>query len=107
MSTCRHYTRADVDYGTWYSSWMKLLARNHTRDELTRMKGGARGDGKRATRSHLRAIERTTSMTGQSQARAQSGNVARAAGDKLIAIDGALEIHDLFPEHAKEGGADE
>jgi len=40
-------------------------------------------------------------MQSQSQRRAQTGNLTRAAGDKAIAIRGALEIHDLFPEHAR------
>ena len=41
-------------------------------------------------------------MTSQSQRRAQSGNVVAAAGEEKIAVRGALEIYDLFPEHTKE-----
>lgn len=95
----RKYGRNDVEYATWYSDWSKQLARTHTRAELEAMLGGAAAAGHAAGRAHLKAIERTTSMQSCSQARAQTGNVARATGDTRIAISGALEIHDLFPEH--------
>lgn len=98
----RKYGRDDVDYDTWYNPWMKQLALRYTRDELEDQLYGAGREAKRAAGAHLRAIEKTTSMRGRSQARAQTRNVAAAAGDFKIALDGALEIHDLFPEHAKQ-----
>jgi len=30
----RQYTRDDIDFETWYSPWMKLLARSYTAEEL-------------------------------------------------------------------------
>jgi hypothetical protein len=97
----RGYGREDVTYETWYSPWMKQLAQNYTRAELHRMLATAMGEGARAARSHLRTIQRTHSMTSNSMARAHAGNVTAAAGEKQIAMRGALEIHDLFPEHAR------
>lgn len=100
--TMRQYGRDDVDYESWYSDWMKLLARTHTKTELQMRLSGSAAKGRMATAAHLRAIEATTSMGGQSARRAHSRNVAAAAGDERIAIEGALEIHDLFPERAKQ-----
>jgi len=101
VSEPRKYGRDDVSYDTWYSPWMQRLAKSHTRDELVRMLGTAGDEAARAASSHLGAIARTTGMQSQSQRRAQTGNLTRAAGDRAIAIRGALEIHDLFPEHAR------
>ncbi len=97
----RKYGRDDIDYDDWYPSWMKQLARSYTRDELVRMLGKTGNEAARAVSSHHAAIARTTGMQSQSQRRAQTGNLARGLGDRAIAIRGALEIHDLFPEHAK------
>jgi hypothetical protein len=98
----RQYGREDVDYHTWYSDWMKMLARTKTRQELQEMYYGAAKEGKSATRAHLRTIEKTHSMQSQSQARSHMRNIVSASGDTKIAIDGALEIYDLFPEYTKE-----
>lgn len=84
---------------------MKLLARNHTRAEIAALLGVKTAEASNSARSHLRAIERTGSMGGNSQARAHSRNVTAAAGDYKIALVGALEIYDLFPQHTKEGEA--
>lgn len=97
----RQYTREDIDFETWYSPWMRGLAANYTRAELERRLNGASQDGARATAAHERAIRATGSMAGQSQRRAHARNSAAAAGDLAIALTGALEIHELFPEHAK------
>jgi hypothetical protein len=98
----RQYGRDDVTYETWYSPWMKQLAKNYTRTELEKRAGVASENGSKAARTHLRAIQATHSMTSNSQRRAQSGNSVAAAGEERIAINGALEIYDLFPEHTKE-----
>ncbi len=97
----RQYERADIDYDTWYSPWMKMLARSNTRRELEAMGGKSRTEADKASTSHLAAIAATSSMGGQSARRARTRNMTAGAGDQLIAINGALEIHDLFPEHAK------
>lgn len=94
------YSRADVDYETWYSPWMKALAAQNSVSELRRMLSGADAAASSAARAHLRAIDRSHSMSSCSAARASMRNVSAAAGDKVIAIRGALEIHELFPEHA-------
>lgn len=104
--TTRQYGREDVSYENWYSSWMKQLARIHTRVEIEHRLGIAVVDGAKAAAAHLRAIQATNSMEGQSQRRAQARNVAAATGDERIALSGALEIHELFPEHAKPARCD-
>ena len=101
-TTMRQYGRDDVDYATWYSDWSKQLAKNYTRRELEKRAGIASKESSKAARTHLRAIQATHSMTSMSQRRAQSGNAAAAAGEEKIAINSALEIYDLFPEHTKE-----
>ncbi|MGN6206027.1 hypothetical protein [Humibacter sp.] len=103
----RQYGREDVDYTTWYSEWARRLAKQHTADEIRSLLGQAGADVARAAASHGRAIAATTSMTSQSQRRAQTRNVVAATGEYRIALRGALEIHELFPEHAKAitGGA--
>ena len=97
----RQYGREDVEFSEWYSKWSKDLAARHTRDDLEMMAGLSAHDARKASGAHLRAIDATGSMVGCSQRRAQTGNVARANGALGVAINGALEIHDLFPEHAK------
>ena len=100
----RQYGRGDVDYATWYSAWSKQLAKNYTRAELEKRLGVASDSVAKASRTHLRAIQATHSMQSQSQRRAQSGNVVAAYGEEKIALRGALEIYDLFPEHTKASG---
>jgi hypothetical protein len=98
----RQYGREDVDYHTWYSDWMKMLARTKTRQELQEMYYGAAKEGKSAATSRLHALEQSGSQYSKSSVRASLGNVVRASGDTKIAIDGALEIYELFPEYTKE-----
>lgn len=102
MAADRQYGRDDVEFQTWYSSWMKSLAAQFTRDELVTRRYGAKREARKAGEIHRRAIERSTSMTSNSAARAHARNAVAAAGDYAIALDGAIEIHDLFPEHAKK-----
>ena len=103
--SARQYGRSDVDYASFYSPWMKSLALLKTRKELESMAGASTKDARNSAAAHLRAIEATGSMTGQSQRRAQTGNCTRGAGEKNIALSGALEIYDLFPEHTKDARA--
>jgi len=81
---------------------MKLLAKNYTVSELESKMYGAVRESKKNAKSHLAAIEKSASMQGNSQHRAQSGNNVRASGEYKIALSGALEIHELFPEFAKK-----
>lgn len=98
----RQYNREDVNYETWYSSWMKQLALTKTRDELETLMGIKAAEGKRASKQHLAAIDKSGSMQGNSSHKAAARNVVAAVGDYKIALSGALEIYDLFPEHTKE-----
>lgn len=97
----RQYGRDDVQFDTWYSDWMKRLAKNHTQSELEQMLVRNRCDAKSASKSHLESIQATGSMHGNSSRRAHARNVVAATGDTMIAIKGAIEIHELFPEFAK------
>lgn len=98
----RQYSRDDVRYETWYSDWMKTLAKRYTRGEIERLLGVNSVEISRSTRAHESAIKATGSMRGSSQRRAQSRNCVAAAGDYRIALKGAIEIHELFPEFAKK-----
>lgn len=97
----RKYEREDVEYASFYTSWMKDLAAIYSRNDLESMLHGTAKEAGKAARQHLAPIERTGSMQGNSSRRAHTRNVTAAAGEKRIAISGALEIHELFPEHAK------
>ncbi len=96
----RKYGREDVDYATWYTPWMKMLAAQYTLEQLIAQLNGTGREASKAAKTHLRAIERTGSMQGASAARAHGRNSVAAAGDRMAAISGAIEIHELFPEYA-------
>ncbi len=85
-----------------YSPWARQLAQNYTKPELEKMLAKAEGGTQSATQSHLRAIERTTSMQSNSQARARAGNVVRANYEEKQALRNALEIYDYYPENTKQ-----
>lgn len=98
----RKYDREDVDYETWYTPWMKMLAKNKTIFEIKKELGIATKEVSSAAAMHLKAIEKTTSMQSNSMARASSRNCIAGAGEYKGALSGALEIYELFPEHGKE-----
>lgn len=97
----RQYGRDDVEYATWYSTWMKQLAANYSKDELETMLHGALQESKKHAAQHLAAIEKSGSMQGNSSHRASSKSCVAATGEKATALRGAIEIHELFPEHTK------
>lgn len=97
----RQYTREDVSYATFYNPSMKRLALAHTRKELEGRFGIAGGEALAQAHCHLRAVERSASMSGNSGARARTRAGVEVAGQLKIDLAGALEIHDLFPEHAR------
>ena len=97
----RQYGRNDVEYKDWYSDWMKRLARRYSYEELSEQYEIACGEAYKHGMQHLKAIQKSTSMTGNSQHRAQARNCVAASGEYKIALSGAIEIHELFPEHAK------
>jgi len=101
----RQYERKDVNYETWYSPWMRMLAKNNTLAELEAKLNGNRYQHKKESAAHLRAIESGGRGTGQtaSARTVKASSVSGARGDERIAIGGAIEIYALFPEHTKEG----
>jgi len=101
----RQYEREDVNYETWYSPWMRMLAKNNTLAELEAKLNGNRYQHKKESAAHLRAIESRVrgSMQTAAMRTAKAMNVSGARGEERLAIDGAIEIYALFPEHTKEG----
>ena len=85
-----------------YTPHEQQLAKIHTRAELEKMHGKLLGAQPGNSASHLRAIEKTTSMQSNSQARAQTGNVVRANYEQRQFYNHALEIHDHYPEKSKQ-----
>jgi hypothetical protein len=86
-----------------YSAWSRQIAQNYTRKEIEKEIGLA--DGKRAGlgKSATAAVDRTTSMQSNSQARAQTSNALRGNWERLNAYQNALELYDFYPEKTKEG----
>ena len=84
-----------------YSDWSRRLAKNYTRAELEAKLGKTEGAREGLANSHRRAVEKTTSMTSQSQRRAQSRNAMTGNYEENQALKNALEIHDNYPEKAK------
>jgi len=97
----RQYTREDIDYETWYSPIHKHYARTYTKGELEKMLASAKGESHKASESHLKTLEKTSSMASNSQGRAHARNTVATNGQKVLDIEGAIEIHELFPEKAK------
>lgn len=97
----RQYGREDVEYEAWYSDWAKTLATRYSRAEIETQLGITQAELSRSTHAHEAAIKATASMSGCSQRRAQARNCVAAAGEYRLALKGALEIHELFPEFAK------
>lgn len=85
-----------------YSPWSRQLAKGYSKDQLESMLYGSKKDLTKATQSHLNAINKSSSMQGNSQARAQSGNSVSGAYEKKNAIENALELYEYYPEFTKE-----
>lgn len=75
-----------------YSDWAHMLAKNQTeaqlKKEISRLEKKQIAHG----RAHLRAIEKTTSMQGNSQSRAQSKNLLVGNYERITAHRHALEL---------------
>ena len=82
-----------------YSEWSKQLAVNYTKDELQKQLTKCEMLTDKYAKSHLRAIERTTSMQSNSQSRAQTRNVVVANYERKLALKNAIEIINLFPDY--------
>ena len=89
------YGRDDIDYETWYSKHSKELAATYTVAELRAKLGNARDVGEGYSRQWLSRRLRTQSDRVRNMA-----IDAGIAGQEASDIRSALEIHELFPEHA-------
>lgn len=98
----RQYGREDVDYDTFYTDFMKHLAKTYTKEELLDKLNKETNTIKKATKTHLVSIEKSTSMRSNSSSRASSRQSVSGHSLNISYISGALEIHDLFPEFAKK-----
>ena len=102
--SCGHTTPHVWKYDE-YSDWSRQLAKDYTPEELTSMLHQTEYALKRAAKSHLSAIGRSVSMTGNSQHRAQSRNSVTGASARRTALKDALEIYQFYPEHTKLGAS--
>ncbi|MBU9534607.1 hypothetical protein KTE49_29680 [Burkholderia multivorans] len=78
------------------------MAATYTLDELHQMLSATEVEGRRACKQHHDAIRKSTSMQSGSARKAHARNLVEGTGERRIAIAGAIEIHELFPEHAKQ-----
>ena len=88
-------TAADVmiDFETWYSPWMKLLARSYTAEELQAKLHDAEAQARVAAKNRFRVIWHTHTLD-------STRNISASDSDYAIILRGAIEIHRLFPEEA-------
>lgn len=84
-----------------YSDWSRQLAKTYTRKEIEKRLVKTRGELYQASATHLRAINRTSSMSSQSQARAHSRNNVAGTAAERSALEDAFVIHLFYPENAK------
>jgi hypothetical protein len=89
-----------------YSDWSRRLAKNNTVAELEKQLKKIGGEQEKAKQAHLRAIEKSTSMQGNAQQRAQAGIVVRGNYEEMQALKNALEIHKYYPDLAKQATKD-
>jgi hypothetical protein len=88
-----------------YSAFSRKLAQTHPKAELEKKLRQLEGEQSRNTNAHLAAIDKTSSMTGNSQHRAQSGNVVRGNYEQRRFLEDALEIYKQYPDKTKESVA--
>ena len=86
-----------------YTAYARQLAKKHTRKELEAMLQGGNATQEAYAIQHLAAIKKTTSMQSNAARRANARNKLSAQYTKINAIRNAIEIHDVWPEHAKGG----
>lgn len=79
-----------------YSDWSRMLAKEYSEQELTKELSKLENNTEKLAMQHLSAIKRTTSMTSNSQSRAQARNVVTGNYEKKQAYRGALEIIKIF-----------
>lgn len=88
-----------------YSKWAQQIASTTSKRDIEKEIRETNNRREKYATSHLNAIERSTSMQSNSQARAQTGNVMRANYDTMVAYENALEIYKNYPQHTKDGNA--
>ena len=95
--------------GQWaydeYSEWSRLLAKNYSLGQLRARLAQVEHATEKAKGAHLRSIQNTTSMAGQSQRRAHSRNAMVGSYEESCALRDAIAIQESFPEHAQIGAA--
>lgn len=84
-----------------YSPGARSFAKTYTQQELEKMLAKLEGEQAKNTRAHLDAIEKSTSMAGNSQHRAQAGNVVSANWEQRRLLRDAIEIHQIYPEKTR------
>ena len=84
-----------------YSAWARQLAATYSRADLEKMLRETERELERATASHLRAVSASTSMSSQSQRRAQARNRVTGVAERKRALKDALEILQHYPDKAK------
>lgn len=85
-----------------YSDWSRLLAKTKTVQELEKEMGIANSKREKLAKSHFDAVKKTSSMSSNSQRRAQSRNSMVGNYEKYNAYKNALEIHEYYPEKCKK-----
>ena len=85
-----------------YSSFARQIAEGRTWDEIRDEVVELEGNRESLSNSHLKSIERTTSMQSNSQARAHSRNSMTANYERLEAYKDAIELYVFYPERCKE-----
>jgi hypothetical protein len=86
-----------------YSPYARQLASKYTRAQLEAMLQESETATRRYSRQHLGSIKKTTSMQSNSARRANTRNKMSAEWERMNAVRNAIEIHDVWPEHAKGG----
>lgn len=86
-----------------YSPWAQQIAMNYTRAEIGHEIAKCEGARAPLRKAHLSAVQKTTSMLGNSQRRAQSRNSLVGNYERLNAYRRALGIYENYPDKTKEG----
>lgn len=86
-----------------YSGFAHRLAKLYSIEELLLAVNKMDNQRGKLSHSHLSAIKATTSMQGQSQRRAHTGNAMRCNADTIMFYKHAIELLELYPQLKWEG----
>ena len=84
-----------------YSSWSRMLAKQHTVDELNKMLWISNKKSNNYKKEHENAVKKENRKVACSQRLAQSAVKLTSNWDKINAIENAIELHKFYPEHCK------